>query len=54
MYAVQEGIKLGKGDPDAKAYLMSLMDNIQTVRLYNIYKYYFSYSIITNICLILR
>ncbi len=32
MYAVQEGIKLGKSDPSAKAYLSTVMDQLQEVR----------------------
>ena len=33
MYAVQEGIRSAKGDPAAKAYLLTLMDEIETVSL---------------------
>lgn len=33
MYAVQEGIRMAKGDPGAKAYLLTLMDQIETVSI---------------------
>lgn len=32
MYAVQEGISLGKSDPAAKAYLLNTMDQLQTMK----------------------
>ena len=31
MYAVQEGLAVGKADPEAKAYLMGIMDFLQKV-----------------------
>ncbi len=31
MYAVQEGIKLGKKDPAAKTFLVTVMDQLQEV-----------------------
>jgi hypothetical protein len=31
MYAVQEGIRLAKSDPSAKAYLITLMDQMERV-----------------------
>ena len=35
MYAVQEGIRLAKSDASAKAYLLTLMDQIETVSEHN-------------------
>ena len=35
MYAVQEGIRLAKGDVSAKGYLLTLMDQIETVSGHN-------------------
>jgi len=32
MYAVQEGISLGKSDPVAKAYLLNVMDQLQEMK----------------------
>ena len=32
MYAVQEGISLGKTDPAVKAYLLNVMDQLQRVK----------------------
>ena len=36
MYAVQEGIRLAKGDASAKAYLLTLMDQTEAVSGYNV------------------
>lgn len=33
MYAVQEGISLAKNDPEAKVYLLHLMDDMERVSL---------------------
>lgn len=43
MYAVQEGIRLAKSDPGAKGYLITLMDQIETVSIPEI-SYHFSRS----------